>query len=138
MSWPGICPCEGMFAPDNERRRKTRFPMRRELRYKWVKQGIGAEAGHGETVDIASGGVSFATERPVPAGAYVELSISWPVLLDHSCPMRLNVFGRVIRAEAGRCACTIEKYEFRTQARGIRTVVRIDSGLHRFLNSAGA
>lgn len=112
--------------------------MRRELRYKLVREGLGSEAGHGETVDIGSRGLSFSTDRPVPNGSFIELSISWPVLLDQSCPMRLNIFGRVIRSEPGKCACTIDKYEFRTQARGIRTVVRIDSGLHRFAQTAGA
>jgi hypothetical protein len=118
---------------ENERRGKFRFPMRRELRYKLLKDGATAEAGAGETVDMGSGGISFAIERELPVGSFIELSISWPVLLDHSCPMRLNVFGRVVRNEPGKCACTIDKYEFRTQSRGfLAGPVRHDSMLQRW------
>jgi hypothetical protein len=138
----------GMFAKDlatmhmmkkdqeNERRGKFRFPMRRELRYKLLKDGATAEAGTSETVDIGSGGIGFAMERDLPVGAFIELSISWPVLLDHNCPMRLNVFGRVVRNGAGKCVCTVDKYEFRTQSRGFQVpTVRQDSMLQRWADT---
>jgi len=56
------------------------------------------------------------------------------VLLDESCPMRLIVFGRVIRSEGGRSACSIDKYEFRTQARALHLAnpIRTDSMLQRW------
>ena len=121
---------------ENERRGKFRFPMRREVRYKLLKDGATAEAGISETVDIGSGGIGFATERELPVGAFIELSISWPVLLDHNCPMRLNVFGRVVRNEPGKCACTVDKYEFRTQSRGFMApTVRQDSMLQRWADT---
>src|SRR5690349_19958764 len=82
---------------DNERRSKVRFPMRREMRYKLLKDGATSESGSGETIDIGSGGIGFSIGHDLPVGAFIELSISWPVLLDQSCPMRLNVFGRVVR-----------------------------------------
>jgi hypothetical protein len=102
--------------PD-ERRGKFRFPMHRELRYKLVKDGALVQSGAGETINIGSGGVWFSVESEVAVGAFIQLSISWPVLLDQSCPMRLIVFGRVLRSGSGACACSIDKYEFRTQAR---------------------
>lgn len=117
----------------NERRGKFRFPMRRELRYKLLKDGATAEAGSGETIDMGSGGISFSIERELPVGSFIELSISWPVLLDQTCPMRLNVFGRVVRNDSGACACTIDKYEFRTQSRTFQAgPVRHDSMLQRW------
>lgn len=117
----------------NERRGKFRFPMCRELRYKLLMDGATAEVGAGETIDMGSGGVSFTVERSLPVGAFIELSISWPVLLDQTCPMRLNVFGRVIRNDSGKCACTIDKYEFRTQSRSFQAgPVRSDSMLQRW------
>jgi hypothetical protein len=122
---------------EDERRGKFRFPIRRELRYKLLRDGAVAEAGIGETVDIGSGGIGFAIDRDLPVGAFIELSISWPVLLNESCPMRLNVFGRVVRNEAGKCACTVDKYEFRTQSRDIQTQpVRHDSMLQRWAEAA--
>lgn len=118
---------------ENERRGKFRFPIRRELKYKLLKNGPTAESGVGETVDMGSNGVGFSIDRELPVGAFIQLSISWPALLDQSCPMRLNVFGRVVRNHSGMCACTIDKYEFRTQARAIRPApIRNDSGLQRW------
>jgi hypothetical protein len=121
---------------EDERRSKFRFPIRRELRYKLLRDGAVAEAGLGETVDIGSGGIGFAIDRGLPVGAFIELSISWPVLLNESCPMRLNVFGRVVRNEPGKCACTVDKYEFRTQSRDVQTQpVRNDSMLQRWADA---
>src|SRR5271169_1023639 len=106
-----------------ERRSKTRFPIHRELRYKLLEDDVVIESGMGETIDMASGGMAFQIEHPLKVGAFVELSISWPVLLDDSCAMRLIVFGRIMRANGKSSACRVDKYEFRTQARAIQPVV---------------
>ncbi|HWB82693.1 MAG TPA: hypothetical protein VG675_01050 [Bryobacteraceae bacterium] len=81
--------------------------------------------GTGCTLDISSNGVGFQTETALRPGVLIELSVSWPVLLDDSCPMRLVIFGRVIRSSGRVSACTIDKYEFRTQS---RTYVAPSSG----------
>jgi hypothetical protein len=120
----------------SERRSKFRFPMRRELRYKLLRDGSACAAGAGETVDMGSGGIGFSIGHDLPVGAFIELSISWPVLLDHSCPMRLNVFGRVLRNDNGKCACSIDKYEFRTQSRVFQPgPVRNDAMLQRWADA---
>src|SRR5258708_14664918 len=80
---------------DTERRLKHRFAIQREIRYKMTADGAVVASGSGETLNVGSGGVSFATESSLMVGAFVELSISWPVLLDEICPMRLIVFGRI-------------------------------------------
>jgi hypothetical protein len=118
----------------HERRSKTRFGIRRELRYKLLENSRIVGTGEGYTVDICSGGVAFQADRPLSPGGFVELSISWPVLLDESCPMRLSVFGRVLRCEGLRVVCTVDKYEFRTQARTFQQPVSIrhDSMLQRW------
>jgi hypothetical protein len=117
-----------------ERRTKFRFPIHRELRYKLLEDDTIVAAGVGETVDVSSGGVGMMVDQPLALGAFVELSISWPVLLDASCPMRLIVFGRVVRHEGRLTACTIDKYEFRTQARKLQvaTPIRTDTMLQRW------
>ena len=100
----------------NDRRTKHRFAMEREMRYKVLENDRIVANGTGRTIDISSRGVAF--EAPyVKTGSLVELSISWPVLLDESCLMRLIVFGRVVRAGKRNAACTIDRYEFRTQGR---------------------
>jgi hypothetical protein len=120
-----------------ERRKKARFPMNRELRYKLLEGDTIVEVGLGTTFDMGSGGIAFLTERELPVGSFIELAISWPVLLEDSCPMRLIVFGRVVRGCGRLTACTADKYEFRTQARVLRPVapVRNDSMLQRWADN---
>jgi hypothetical protein len=122
---------------ESERRSKTRFPIHRDLRYKLLGDDTVMGSGMGETIDMASGGVAFQIEHPLKVGAFVELSISWPALLDNSCAMRLIVFGRIVRTWGKRSACRVDKYEFRTQARFLQPVlaVRNDSMLQRFAGS---
>ncbi|MGO9255029.1 MAG: hypothetical protein ACLQU1_01815 [Bryobacteraceae bacterium] len=105
----------------NNRRQKSRFPIHRELRYKILQNGRISEAGLGQTVNMGSGGVAFALDRELAAGTFVELSISWPVYLENETPMRLVVFGRVLRSGDGLSACTVDKWEFRTQSRASQT-----------------
>src|SRR5215470_19633527 len=101
----------------DERRSKSRFDMQRELRYKMTGDGMPAATGTGHTLNLCSNGVAFVAEHVMQAGAFIELSINWPVLLDDNCPMRLNVFGRILRAEGMEAVCSIDKYEFRTAPR---------------------
>ena len=117
-----------------EQRNKVRFAIRRELRYKLLEDKATVAAGVGETIDVSSSGVAFAIDQRLKAGAFIEISISWPVLLDESCPMRLIVFGRVQRSSEAKAVCTVDKYEFRTQARAFQVAmpVRNDAMLQRW------
>lgn len=121
----------------NERRAKFRFPIEREIRYKLAEDGIVVAAGAGKTLNISSGGVAFTTEQALKPGGFVEVSISWPVLLDETCPMRLVIFGRVLRCSGLRSVSTIDKYEFRTQARIVPptpSAARTDTMLQRWVD----
>ena len=120
---------------ENERRSKFRFAMERDVRYKVAGDGVVVAAGSGQTIDVCSGGVAFVTEQPLTAGGFVELSISWPVLLDEACPMRFIVFGRVLRCNGRKTVCSIDKYEFRTSGRTFQASVttRGDGMLHRWV-----
>lgn len=117
----------------NDRRSKHRFTLRRELRFKVLENDRIMETGTSQTIDISSGGVAFEAGC-LKNGALVELSISWPVLLDETCLMRLIVFGRVVRASKRSAACTIDRYEFRTQARVCQPqpTARVTSTLRRW------
>jgi hypothetical protein len=121
---------------ENERRGKFRFAMERDVRYKLAEDGVVVVAGSGQTIDMCSGGVAFVTEQPLPPGGFVELSISWPVLLDETCPMRFVVFGRILRSSSRKTVCTIDKYEFRTQARTFQAsaATRGDGVLQRWVD----
>jgi len=104
---------------DRERRTKRRFQIDQEVKYKMLYGQRIAETGVGRTVNISSGGVWFSTENMLTSGMPVELSMNWPVLLNDSCPMKLMVYGCVVRSNEKGAAVAIERYEFRTQ--GSRT-----------------
>ena len=102
-----------------DRRNKKRFQIEQEVRYKMLYGQRIAETGTGKTINISSAGVFFTTENVLTAGMPVELSMNWPVLLHDSCPMKLMIYGCVIRSGHSGSAVAIERYEFRTQ--GSRT-----------------
>lgn len=102
---------------DRERRTKRRFQIEQEVRYKMLYGQRIAETGSGRTINISSGGVWFTTEAMLTSGMPIELSMSWPVLLNDSCPMKLMIYGCVVRSNDKGAAVAIERYEFRTQGR---------------------
>jgi len=101
--------------PERERRTKRRFQIDQEVKYKMLYGQRIAETGVGRTLNISSGGVWFSTESMLTSGMPVELSMNWPVLLNDSCPMKLMIYGCVVRSNEKGAAVAIERYEFRTQ-----------------------
>ena len=111
---------------DRERRTKRRFLIDQEVRYKMLYGQRIAETGVGRTLNVSSGGVWFTTENMLTSGMPVELSMNWPVLLNDATPMKLMIYGCVVRSNEKGAAVAIERYEFRTQ------------GSRNFQNTAGA
>lgn len=107
-----------------DRRSKRRFNIEQGSRYRLLDGSRVTESGTGRTTNISSNGVWFTTERVLGRGLQVELSISWPVLLNDVCPMKLMIYGRVVRSDPAGAALAIERYEFRTQ--GTAAVPRYD------------
>ena len=105
---------------ERERRTKRRFQIEQEVRYKMLYGQRIAETGVGRTANISSGGVWFTTESMLTTGMPVELSMNWPVLLNDSCPMKLMIYGCVVRSNERGAAVAIERYEFRTQGRSFQ------------------
>ena len=119
---------------DRERRIKRRFQIEQEVKYKMLYGQRIAETGTGKTMNISSGGVWFSTESMLTSGMPVELSMSWPVLLNDSCPMKLMIYGCVVRSNERGAAVAIERYEFRTsgsrafqQVNNVGTEMRLTS-----------
>ena len=109
---------------DRERRIKRRFQIDQEVKYKMLYGQRIAETGVGRTMNVSSGGVWFSTENMLTSGMPVELSMTWPVLLNESCPMKLMIYGCVVRSNERGAAVAIERYEFRTQgSRNFQTAV---------------
>jgi len=105
---------------ERERRMKRRFQIEQEVRYKMLYGQRIAETGTGKTLNISSSGVWFTTENMLTTGMPVEVSMNWPVLLNDSCPMKLMIYGCVVRSNERGAAVAIERYEFRTQGRAFQ------------------
>jgi len=104
-------------AANSERRRSSRFPIERDVRYKTLNQRTETLAGNGKTLNISSSGVLFTSDHDLPVGTRLELSISWPAQLNDRCLLNLVARGRVTRHHKGQLALQIQQYEFRTQSR---------------------
>src|SRR3954454_12630398 len=90
-------------APDEfdvamSRRGSRRYPIRQDVRYR-VLDSEAAGPGAGTTTDISSNGVLFTTERSLPMGRVVEVSVNWPAQLDANCGLKLVASGRVVRSD---------------------------------------
>jgi hypothetical protein len=107
--------------PTPERRRSSRFPIEREVRYKTLNQRAEILAGNGKTLNISSSGVLFTSDHDLPIGTRLEVSISWPAQLNDRCLLNLVARGRVTRHTKGQLALQIQQYEFRTQSRPGKT-----------------
>ena len=97
-----------------ERRQDRRYDIRLDLRWKLIRRRRILESGTGRTLDLSSGGVHFETDRPLPVGLNVELSIAWPALLHKMAPMQLVAYGKIVRSRAEKTAMQMQQHEFRT------------------------
>jgi hypothetical protein len=97
-----------------DRRSDRRYDIALDLRWKVIRRRRVLDAGTGTTLDLSSGGILFETDRQLPTGLNVELSISWPVLLHNVAPLQLVVTGRIVRAAGRRTAVRMMQHEFRT------------------------
>lgn len=97
-----------------ERRSDRRYDINLTVRWKLIRRRRVLDAGTGKTVDLSSGGLLIETDRELPAGLNIELSISWPVLLHNVAPLQLVVAGRVVRTTGQRVGVRMVQHEFRT------------------------
>ena len=107
-------PSENGESIAGDRRSDRRYDLSLDLRWKLIRRRRVLETGTGTTLDLSSGGVLFESERQLPAGGHIELSISWPVLLHNVSPLQLVITGRVVRAAGRRAAIRTVQHEFRT------------------------
>jgi len=98
-----------------DRRSKRRFLIDEELRSKLLYGDRITECGVGNSLNISSAGIWFTTENVLDTGTPVELSMNWPARLADVCPMKLMMYGCVVRSDPNGTAVSIERYEFRTR-----------------------
>ena len=97
-----------------DRRDDRRYDIQLDLRWKLIRRKRVLETGTGRTLDLSSGGILFETDRPLPVGLNVELSVAWPVMLHNVASMQLVISGRIVRAAGQRTAIQMTQHEFRT------------------------
>ncbi len=96
------------------RRLARRYSLQLELGWKLLGRNRVRETGTGHTVNLSSDGI-LVDVGVLPVRTNIELSISWPALLDSTIPMRLVAWGKVVRSNGNGSAIEIAKHEFRTR-----------------------
>jgi hypothetical protein len=107
-------PAADSDAIGGDRRQDRRYHLQLDLKWKLIRRRRVLDTGTGQTVDISSGGILFDAGRLLPEGLNVELSISWPVLLQNVAPMQLVATGKIVRGNGGKVAIQTTQHEFRT------------------------
>ena len=98
-----------------ERRRRQRFEITCELRFRVLDSRRHLPQQSGKTINMSSKGLLFESPFDLPIGQRVELMIAWPAMLNEKCRLKMVAQGRIVRADNGRVAAMIQKHEFRTQ-----------------------
>ena len=97
-----------------ERRADRRYELNLEVRWKLIRRRKVMASGTGRTVDLSSGGIRIDAGQALRPGLDVELSVSWPVLLNNAAPLQLFVTGRIERSQGTEAGIRMIHHEFRT------------------------
>lgn len=101
---------------DTERRVKSRFPLRLNVRYQTLGMP-GPVAGVGQTLNVSSGGAFLNCGGDICEGTRVRLVIEWPTLLNGTTPLQLVIVGTAVRREGAGLGIAFEGYQFLTAGR---------------------
>lgn len=93
-----------------EQRKAKRFEL--QLPFELVRSGSIKINLTGETKNLSSVGVLFATEMRVEIGDPVEYFITLPTAAQPDDWVRIRCLGKVVRVGASEIAATLERYEF--------------------------
>ena len=99
-----------LFVPDSrDRRARVRFPIQLPFLY---RLGRRVQTGSGWTLNLSSRGVLAGCGNPLPVGALIELTISWPFLLEGVIPVDLIVTGHITRCHGSLFAVVFSRHDF--------------------------
>ncbi len=101
---------------DKERRAKSRYPLKLNVRYQTLGMA-GPVAGTGETTNVSSSGVFVTSSTSIREGTRVRVVIEWPSLLNGTTPLQLITIGTVVWCRDSGFAIAFEGYQFRTAGR---------------------
>lgn len=97
-------------------RGKTNVSHRYEIALATRYRLNSGEHGEGETITIDHEKVLMRSNRQLPLGEVVEVSIAWPVLASGRDPMTLRIQGLITFADANIYTISIGKHEFEKRA----------------------
>ena len=92
------------------------YPIATEVEYRLMQQEHVLGIGAGRTKTISSSCVVFESERALPVGLLVELAVTWPVRLENSVTLKLQILGRTVSITGNCTIVDILRHEFRTAA----------------------
>ena len=96
-----------------EQRIHCRYPITLDVHYKLLDTDSGEQIGIGKTVNVSCGGVLFEATDGLPARSLIALFIDWPLLKESAHPLKLVMYGRVIRSDGQLVAVRVSRHEFR-------------------------
>ena len=100
-----------------ERRSHQRYPITFDVEYE-VPGGNGVRLmGFGRTINISSRGVLLEISDPLPNRCRIRLSINWPFFLGGSIPLKLVMYGNIVRVAGNTIAVRATGYTFYTAGR---------------------
>lgn len=106
-----------------ERRRRARYTIALNARYRTVGRRKGRIAGIARTQNVSSGGVLLLSQHELPVGTRVDIAMEWPFLLNGATPLQLTARGTVVRCQARLLAVQLENVQFRTLKRRPEQIV---------------
>ena len=98
----------------SDRRVHQRYPIILDVEYKMRNKNRIQRQGFCQTLNISSGGVLLHLKDALPSLGPIELSISWPFLLNGSVRLKLLARGKVVRVAGRSFAVKVAEHEFRT------------------------
>jgi hypothetical protein len=96
----------------SERRSRVRYPLVLMVRYRTLGQRL--HSGHGQAVNLSSGGALVSGQHELRVGTDLEVSIEWPTLLDGCVPLQLVAISSVVRCGPCCFAVSFRRHQFRT------------------------
>jgi hypothetical protein len=103
-----------------ERRSHERYPIRFDVEYE-VHGGKGVrQMGFGRTINISARGALLDISGPLPRQGPIQLSIKWPFHLDGSIPLKLLMYGKIVRVASNRIAVRVTGHTFHTAGRAMQ------------------
>ena len=111
------------------------YPVRLDLQYRVSYGKQETITGHGFTEFIGSRQMVFTGDGAIRKGARVQVSLNWPVLLDHRVRLLLVVDGHAAGVEGKQTTVSVEKYDFRTRGHALHAYPAVsqresDSSIH--------